>query len=93
LKGRYSAELAHAVGIGSMGTKPLPRKGSRISGRGRLLAVSTFLRPGRRSPPGRASVAQALISGQTKRVPVSTSEEAAATTSSAFVSWLVIPKA
>jgi hypothetical protein len=31
------------------------------------------------------------MSGQTKRVPVSTSEEAAAITSPAFVSWVVIP--
>jgi len=36
---------------------------------------------------------QARLRGQTKRVPVSTSEVAWSTTSSAFVSWLVIPKA
>jgi hypothetical protein len=34
---------------------------------------------------------QARLSGHTKRVPVSTSELAAATTASAFVSWLVMP--
>ena len=33
------------------------------------------------------------ISGQTKRVPVSTSDEACATTSVALVSWVVMPPA
>src|ERR1700709_2252415 len=43
VKGWYSANQRIAVGIVSVGTKPLPRNGSRNSGIGRLLAVSTLL--------------------------------------------------
>ena len=43
VNGWYSANHRTAVGIDSVGTKPLPRNGSRISGIGRLLAPSTVL--------------------------------------------------
>src|SRR5690349_22298158 len=40
VKGWYSANQRRAVGMESVGTKPLPRKGSRIRGIGALLAAS-----------------------------------------------------
>ena len=43
VNGWYSANQRTPAGIESVGTKPLPRNGSRISGIGRLLAVSTLL--------------------------------------------------
>src|SRR4029450_4776140 len=43
VKGWYSANQRRAVGIESVGTNPLPRKGSSIRGIGRLLAASTVL--------------------------------------------------
>src|SRR6266508_5826410 len=43
VKGWYSANQRRAVGIDSVGTNPLPRKGRSIRGIGRLLAASTVL--------------------------------------------------
>ena len=43
VNGWYSANQRSPAGIESVGTNPLPRNGSRISGIGRLLAVSTLL--------------------------------------------------
>jgi hypothetical protein len=43
VKGSYSENQRIPVGTESVGTNPLPRKGSRISGMGRLLAASTLL--------------------------------------------------
>ena len=43
VNGWYSANQRIAGGNVSVGTNPLPRNGSRISGIGRLLAVSTLL--------------------------------------------------
>ena len=43
VNGWYSANQRSPAGMESVGTNPLPRNGSRISGMGRLLAVSTLL--------------------------------------------------
>src|SRR5215510_2879961 len=43
VNGWYSANQRTAVGIVAVGTKPLPRNGSRMSGIGMLLADSTVL--------------------------------------------------
>lgn len=43
VSGCYSANQRRAVGIESVGTKPLPKKGRSISSRGALLAPSEFL--------------------------------------------------
>jgi hypothetical protein len=43
VKGSYSENRRIPVGTESVGTNPLPRKGSGISGMGRLLAASTLL--------------------------------------------------
>src|SRR5665647_2059523 len=41
VNGWYCANHCNPTGIDSVGTKPLPRKGSSMSNSGRLLAVST----------------------------------------------------
>jgi hypothetical protein len=43
VNGWYSANQRSPVGIESVGTKPLPRKGRNTRGWGRLLAASTVL--------------------------------------------------
>ena len=58
VKGWFSANQRIAAGIESVGTNPLPRKGSRIRGIGRLLAVSTFLET---SPSATASQITAKV--------------------------------
>jgi hypothetical protein len=64
VKGWYSANQRRAVGIESVGTNPLPRKGRSSRGMGRLLAASTLLltRP-------QATVSQVMAKVIMARIP------------------------
>jgi hypothetical protein len=86
------------------GTPRAARRLMKPEKRGGQRSPRNAIRPGLRDPrmrfafrsehpPRHRASGCYLISGQTNRVPVSTSEDASATTSSAFVSCVVIPNA
>src|SRR6266542_7117546 len=60
VNGWFSANQRSPTGIESGGTKPLPRNGRRISGMGRLLALSTLL-PTRPSATDSQEIARVTI--------------------------------
>ena len=99
VKGWCSAKNAIPAGIDSVGTNPLPRNGSRNSGIGRLLAVSTLLLT---SPSATASqmmakltsVSRASSAAQSATLALGSSPSARAmarTRTSASSVWIRLP--
>src|SRR3954447_25465265 len=72
VKGWYSANQRRTVGMESVGTKPLPRQGSRIRGIGALLAASGVgdFRP-------RETDSQVMATTNRVSIPVAASHSAA----------------
>jgi hypothetical protein len=99
VNGWYSANQRSAAGMESVGTNPLPRKGSSISGMGVLLAVSTLpaLMPSATPSQISAKAKTAIIPSAaihpptpaTGRSPTSSATQATTTTES--IVWTMLP--